>query len=325
MRRSIIITLAVAVLGIIGAVSAFALSSRIGAPGGHGGSEPAQPDRAIARDIENAVRHQPGVANSRVVMKVNCIDGCQGRDQEFTVDVTLTDDASARHVLDVNRTINELYPRTAPPEWARSPGRIRFSLHSPLDGALIVPTSNGSHGTASSPTRASALTSTQVDAFVAAARVNPSSSASWSSSGRDDAPSFVVRSTIKTSDCATLDATAANTVTALSAIRRKGTPAEFHFRCEHAAGEVPIGATTHTTGWSTMTDTLSRLMTPPAGSRSYRRDGVYLKHKHHSAVLTVTGHPSNATSEVKNDATTVVAQLRALEVPTPTLDLRPAP
>lgn len=194
MRRSIIITIAVAVLGIIGAVSAFALSSRIGAPGGHGGSEPAQPDPAIARDIENAVRHQPGVANSRVVMKVNCIDGCQGRDHEFTVDVTLTDDASARHVLDVNRTINELYPRTAPPEWARSPGRIRFSLHSPQDGGLIVPTTNGSHGMASSPTRASALTSTQVDAFLAAARVNPSSSASWSSSGRDDAPSFVVRS-----------------------------------------------------------------------------------------------------------------------------------
>ena len=60
MRRAAIITIAVAVLGIIGAVSAFALSSRIGASGGHGGSEPAQPDRAIARDIENAVRHQPG-------------------------------------------------------------------------------------------------------------------------------------------------------------------------------------------------------------------------------------------------------------------------
>lgn len=74
-----------------------------------------------------------------------------------------------------------------------------------------------------------------------------------------------------------------------------------------------------------MTDTLSRLMTPPAGSGSYRGDGVYLKYKHDSAVLTVTGEPSNATSEVKNDATTVVAQLRALEVPTPTLDLRPAP
>ena len=49
--RRRIITIAVAVLGIIGAVSAFALSSRIGAPGGHGGSEPAQPDPAIARDI----------------------------------------------------------------------------------------------------------------------------------------------------------------------------------------------------------------------------------------------------------------------------------